>query len=259
MRSLLVLLSLVAALAFAVNAGRWGVAAAFGAALVIAAVVASLPRWFARRRLRAIIASGDVRSLLRAWFRSAATLANPEVAIPLMVATAYASFGWVEEARRARAAITGGAGGAGPSREQLEFVDVLLEVYEGDREAAVRRAEALVDRTVPEGDGAFAGRVRSLRRGLLAIARAFAHRATDEDARALVAMREPVPILTWPLRYAEAVVALDAGDRSRAEAVLRAAPAWPENSVFRAFHAELEALVGARWRADRKSSRAPEG
>jgi hypothetical protein len=243
MRSFFVLLSLVAALAFAVNAGRWWVAFALGAVLALAALAAALPRWFARRRLRAIIATGDVRSLLRAWYRSAASLANPEVAIPLMIATAYASFGWVEEARRARAAITGGAGS---SREQLEFVDVLLEVYEGDREAAVRRAEALLDRGLPEGDGAFTRRVRSLRRGLVAIARAFAHRATDEDVRALVAMRDPVPILTWPLRYAEAVVAIDAGDRARAEAVLRAAPAWPANSVFRAFHAELEALVGAR-------------
>jgi hypothetical protein len=243
MRLSLLLFALVASLAFAVNAGRWGLAFALGASLVVAALAAALPRWFARRRLHAIIASGDVRSLLRSWYRSAASLANPEVAIPLMIATAYASFGWVAEARRARSAIRGGAE---PSREQLEFVDVLLEVYEGDREAAVRRAEALLDRDVPEGDGAFERRVRALRRGLVAIARAFAHRATEEDARALVAMREPVPILTWPLRYAEAVVAIDAGDRARAEAVLRAAPAWPENSVFREFHAELDALVGGR-------------
>jgi hypothetical protein len=240
MRTFLVLLLLVAALAYAVNAGRWGLAFALGVSIALFALAASLPRWFARRRLREIIASGDVRGLLRAWYRSAASLANPEVAIPLMIATAYASFGWVEEARRAREAIKGGGG---ESREQLEFVDVLLEVYEGDRDAAVRRAEALLERQLPPGGGAFATRVRALRRGLLAIARAFAHRATDDDVRALVAMREPVPILTWPLRYAEAVVAIDAGDRARAEAVLKAAPRWPENSVFRTFHAELEALV----------------
>lgn len=240
MRTSIVLLALVAAIAFAMSARHWGIAFALAASLALVALVSSLPRWFARRRLLEIIASGDVRGLLRAWYRSAASLANPEVALPLMIATAYASFGWVEEARRAREAVKGERG---DSREQLEFVDVLLEVYEGDREAAVRRAEALLERQLPEADGAFATRVRSLRRGLVAIARAFAHRATDDDVRALVAMREPVPILTWPLRYAEAVVAIDAGDRARAEEVLRIAPRWPENSVFRAFHAELEALV----------------
>lgn len=216
--------------------------------LVLAVLLVALGLWFpralARRRLAAIIDAGDVKALLRVWHRSAGRMADPGTALPLLVATAYASFGWVDEARRARSYIAPGAE-LGPSREQLEFVDVLLEVYEGDRHEAVRRAEALVARAVPEGGGAFVRRVRALRRGLLAIARAFAHEAGSEDAAALVAMRAPVPILTWPLRYAEAIVAIDAGDRVRAAALLSLAPRWPDNSVFHTFHRELSAIVRA--------------
>jgi hypothetical protein len=216
--------------------------------LVLAVLLAALGLWFpralARRRLAAIIDAGDVKALLRVWHRSAGRMAEPETALPLLVATAYVSFGWVDDARRARAYLPAGAE-LGPSREQLEFVDVLLEVYEGDRHEAVRRAEALVARAAPEGGGAFVRRVRSLRRGLLAIARAFAHEASAEDAAALVALRAPVPILTWPLRYAEAIVAIDRGDEARAAALLRLAPRWPEHSVFHTFHRELAAIVRA--------------
>jgi hypothetical protein len=216
--------------------------------LVIAVLLVALGLWFpralARRRLAALIDAGDVKALLRVWHRSAARVADPGTALPLLVATAYASFGWVDEARSARGYILPGDE-LGPSREQIEFVDVLLEVYEGDRRAAVRRAEALVARDVPNGGGAFVRRVRSLRRGLLAIARAFAHEASADDAAALVAMRTPVPILTWPLRYAEAIVAIDRGDLLRADALLSLAPRWPENSVFHTFHRELSAIVRA--------------
>ena len=202
------------------------------------------PRALARRRLEAIIEAGDVMGLLRVWHRSAGRTADPATALPLLVATAYAAFGWVDEARHARGYILDGAE-LGPSREQLEFVDVLLEVYEGDRPAAVRRAEALLERGVPSGGAAFVRRVRSLRRGLLAIARAFAHEANAEDAVALVSMQVPVPILTWPLRYAEAIAAIDRGDQACAAALLSRAPRWPENSVFHTFHRELAAIVRA--------------
>ncbi len=203
------------------------------------------PRWVARRRLASIMAKGDVRALLRAWRGSVTGLSYPEAAIPLMIATAYASFGWVDEARRARAHVV-----AGPaleaSREQLEFVDVLLEIYEGDRDEALRRAELLVDRPAAVSQKRVPRRIREVRRGLLAIARAFAHRATDDDRKTLIEVRKPVPILAWPIRYAEAIVAIDSGDWARASAMLSDAPAWPENSVFCTFQRELQALVAAR-------------
>ncbi len=246
MRRFLLPFVFVGLCAYAVaRAPRAALVVAAACALVGVALAALLPRWLARRRLHAIIEAGDVRELLRAWYRSAAGLANPETTIPLMIATAYASFGWVDEARRAREAIRPGAA-LGSSREQVEFVDVLLQVYDGDREEAVRRAEALLERVVPDGDSVLDRRATAFRRGLVAVARAFAHRATTDDAAALVAMREPVPILTWPLRYAEAVVALDAGDGARAARLLEQAPKWPESSVFATFHRELAGLVRAR-------------
>ena len=212
------------------------------AALALGALL--YPRWAARKRLDAIIASGDVRALLRAWKGTAATVPYPETSIPLMIATAYAAFGWVDEARKARAHLV-----AGPaltaSKDQVEFVDVLLEIYEGDREAALCRAEALAAAVPSSAATKVSTRTKTVHRGLLAIARAFAHRATDDDRRFLAQARPPLPILAWPLRYAAAVAALDAGSPSRAEELLRAAPAWPENSVFRTFHRELLSVARA--------------
>jgi len=216
--------------------------------LLIPALLALLavlyPRWAERKRLDAIIASGDVRALLRAWKGTAATVAYPETSIPLMIATAYAAFGWVDEARKARAHLVEGPAFTA-SKDQVEFVDVLLEIYDGDREEALRRAELLASYESSSAAPKPTPRAKTIHRGLLAIARAFAHRATEDDRRVLAAARPPLPILAWPLRYAEAVAALDAGSPARAEELLRAAPAWPENSVFRTFHRELLSVARA--------------
>ena len=203
------------------------------------------PRWKARERLHEIIDRGDVRALLRAWRGSVPTMTHAETAIPLMIATAYAAFGWVDEARRARAHIIPGLAHE-VSREQLEFIDVLLEVYEGDRDAARHRAESLAKMPVESGGRAASARVLAVRRGLLAITRAFVHQATAEDARALIDVRIPVPILIWPLRYAEAIVAVDGGNLDLARTLLASAPAWPENSVFCTFHRELLVQIDGR-------------
>ena len=46
------------------------------------------------------------------------------------------------------------------------------------------------------------------------------------------------------MRYAAAVIAVDKGDLGRARAILEEAPKWPAGSAFRAFQAELGAMVG---------------
>ena len=41
------------------------------------------------------------------------------------------------------------------------------------------------------------------------------------------------------MRYAQAVLAIDAGEKGAARELLHDAPAWPRESAFRAFHDEL--------------------
>jgi hypothetical protein len=45
------------------------------------------------------------------------------------------------------------------------------------------------------------------------------------------------------MRYADAVIAVDAGDRARAGKLLEGAPEWPRESAFRAFDQELRAEI----------------
>jgi hypothetical protein len=48
------------------------------------------------------------------------------------------------------------------------------------------------------------------------------------------------------MRYAAAVVALDAGRARDVGALLAGAPAWPAESAFQAYHDELLAHASAR-------------
>ena len=45
------------------------------------------------------------------------------------------------------------------------------------------------------------------------------------------------------MRYAAAVIAVDAGDRVRARELIEGAPEWPKESAFRAFDEELRAQL----------------
>ena len=47
------------------------------------------------------------------------------------------------------------------------------------------------------------------------------------------------PLVHWAMRYARAVVMIDAGRQHEARALLAGAPPWPEQSAFRSFHDEL--------------------
>lgn len=205
-------------------------------------VLMMLPGYLARRRMRRLLLSGDVKQVLGTWASSAQRIMFPETMAPIMAATAYAANGWLDEARTALdRAVKGPAWDA--ALEQRLFVETLLDTFEGQRDAAIEKAEAL--QALPTfGAGPLVRfRVRRLRRGLGAFARAFAHRAARADSKWLRSAASTSPLVHWAMRYADAVIAVDAGDRTRARELLEGAPPWPKQSAFRAFDAELRALL----------------
>jgi hypothetical protein len=114
-----------------------------------------------------------------------------------------------------------------------------LDAFEGERELAVRKAETLEALPLP-AVGPFARRrITLLRRGIAALARAFAHASRDGDARLLARAAAASPLVHWAMRYAQAIVALDRGTPADVPAILERAPAWPTESAFRQYHEEL--------------------
>jgi hypothetical protein len=210
---------------------------------VIVALVL-VPPLLARRRMRELLLSGDVERVLGTWNEGATRVRNSETMGPLMQATAYAAYGWLEAGRRAldRAA-------RGPvwdaALEQRLFVETFLDTFEGERHRALAKAEALVAMPVSVS-GIFARRrVRMLRRAIRAFARAFAHSADAEDLELLESASRTSPLVHWAMRYAAAIVAVDRGEPTRALNLLEGAPTWPEASAFRGFHHELVTHSGA--------------
>ena len=143
-----------------------------------------LPAALGRRRMRRLLISGDVERVIGTWEGSIQRVPYHETMAPLLKATAYASYGWIEAARRAlERAVRGPAWDA--AIEQRLFVETLLDTFEGDRDAALRKAQALESLPMPSA-GLFARRrVALLRCGLAALARAFAHASREGDARIL--------------------------------------------------------------------------
>jgi hypothetical protein len=185
-------------------------------------VVINLPAYLARRRMQEVLLSGDVKRVLGTWAGAPQRILFPETMAPIMSATAYAAYGWLEEAHTAldRAA-KGPAWDA--ALEQRLFVETLLQTL---------------------GAGPLVRlRIRRLRRGLVAFARAFAHRAMRGDAGWLRAAAKSSPLVHWAMRYAGAVLAIYAGDRARALELLEGAPSWPQQSAFRTFDQELRSQL----------------
>ncbi len=212
--------------------------------LGLLAALAIVPSLVRRWRMRRLLMSGDVERVIGTWSGSIDRVAHRETMAPLLQATAYAAYGWVEAARRAlERAVRGPAWDA--ALEQRLFVETLLDTFEGERDAAVRKAEALESLPLPPAGVLARKRVASLRRGLAAMARAFAHASRDDDARVLHRAASASPLVHWVMRYAEAIVALDRGRGGQVPAILSGAPAWPADSAFHAYHAELIARVGA--------------
>jgi hypothetical protein len=205
-------------------------------------IVMTLPAFLARRRMRRLLLSGDVKQVLGTWAGSAQRIMFPETMAPIMAATAYAAYGWLHEARNALDhAVKGPAWDA--ALEQRLFVETLLDTFEGERDSAIQKAEALQHLPTFGAGPLVRFRIRRLRRGLGAFARAFAHRAAGADSKALRSAASTSPLVHWAMRYADAVIAIDAGDTTRARELLVGAPEWPRQSAFRAFDEELRAQL----------------
>jgi hypothetical protein len=201
-----------------------------------------LPGFLARRRMKTLLMSGDVKRVLGTWQGSIARVTHPETMAPLMAATAYAAYGWIEAARRALdVAVKGPAWDA--ALEQRLFVETLLDTFEGEGALSMQKADALVHLPVPPVGPFARARVSRLRNGIAAMARAFSHRAQKADEELLRTASAASPLIHWAMRYALAIVAVDRGDTTAAHKLIDGAPSWPEESAFRSFHRELEAQL----------------
>jgi hypothetical protein len=205
--------------------------AALGALLVVPAYVG---RW----RMRRLLMSGDVQRVIGTWNGSIDRIAHAETMAPLLHATAYAAYGWAEAGRHALDRAAKGPAWEAAIEQRL-FVETLLDAFEGERDLAVRKGETLEALPLP-AVGPFARRrITLLRRGIAALARAFAHTSHEGDARLLVKAAAASPLVHWAMRYAQAIVALDAGKPAEVSSILAHAPAWPAESAFREYHEEL--------------------
>jgi hypothetical protein len=205
-------------------------------------VMTLLPGILARRRMKNLLLSGDVKRVLGTWEGSIERVMYPETMAPLMAATAYAAYGWIEAARRAlEGAVKGPAWEA--ALEQRLFVEAMLDTFEGEKALAIQKAEALERLPMPRSGPLARLKIARLRRGVGAMARAFAHRAQGADERVLRAAAVASPLIAWAMRYALAILAVDRGDKGEAYKLLVGAPEWPKQSAFRSFHEELTAQL----------------
>src|SRR5436190_8469900 len=209
---------------------------------VVLVVLMFVPGYMARRRVREVLRSGDVRSVLHAWSGNLAKLPHPETMGPLITAAAFASCGWVEQARTALDRSARGPAWDAALEHRL-FVETLLDVFEGDREGALYKSSRLSALPMPPAGPFMQGRVRVLREALGAFARAFAHTSKPDDIDLLERASKKSPLVHWAMRYAAAVVAVDHGHKTYAKKLLEAAPEWPQGSAFRAFHDELSTIL----------------
>jgi hypothetical protein len=217
----------------------------FALPLAALAVLMFVPAVLGRWRMRRLLMSGDVERIIGTWAASIDRVAHGDTMAPLLQATAYASYGWVEAARRAL-----GRAAKGPAWEaafeQRLFVETLLDTFEGDREAAVRKAEVLEALPLPSAGPLARRRISVLRRGLAAMARAFAHASREGDPRVLSRAATASPLVHWAMRYAGAIVAVDRGHGGQVQALLAGAPDWPAQSAFHEYHQELLSRTDAK-------------
>lgn len=214
------------------------------AAVVLGGLLAfAVGRWLARRKVRQLLRSGDVRSVLERWSSSLHRIPHPATMAPLMTATAFAAYGWVEKARAAMAAAERGPAWDAALEHRL-FLNTLLYAFEGDRDAALEQAGRLERLPLPDVSAPFRHRIVTLRAAAGALARAFAHQSVPGDRALLERASESSPLVFWAMRYAAAVVAIDEGELARVEELLADAPSWPQESMFRAFHDEIADRAG---------------
>jgi len=214
-------------------------------AIALAFVVATLmlPGLRERRRIRRVLQSGDIRSVLSAWTESFTRVPHPETLGPLITATAFASCGWIEQARTSLSRASRGPVWDAAIEHRL-IVETLLDCFEGERIAAIEKAERLAALPLPVTGPFLRARIRTLRAAMGALARAFARMPRRGDRSLLEQAAGSNPLIHWPMRYAASIIAIDEGDVARARRLIADAPAWPTESAFHAFHAELATIVG---------------
>jgi hypothetical protein len=148
---------------------------------------------------------------------------------------------------RARAELARAAKGEAweAALEHRLFVETLLDAFEGHRQEAVAKAELLSTLPLPAVGPFVRDRVTTLRAAAGALARAFARKPQRGDLAMLESAARRNPLVHWAMRYAAAVSYVDLGEASRARRLISEAPAWPAESAFRDFHAELLGQVDA--------------
>jgi len=208
----------------------------FVAVVLVVAVAFVVPAWLARRRMRQLLLSGDISRIVGTWQSSFRKVTHPETMAPLVTATAYAAYGFIDRAK-------------GPAWEaaveQRLFIEALLDVYVGERSRALSKAEELENLPLPNVGFWMRRKISLLRRGVGALARAFAHSSRSEDEAVLREVARSSPLVHWAMRYARAVFLVDAGRQGEARTLLADAPVWPEESAFRSFHDELTAQLAS--------------
>lgn len=208
----------------------------------VVALIWIVPLAISRLRQKRMLLRGNVPEVLETWAPVLATTPFPETLQPLLIATAYAANGWVEQAREAaRRARKGDAWVA--AEEQRRIVDTLLESFDGDRERAVQLSSTFNDAPLPPVGIFLRRRIAALRAGLGALARAFNRTHDKGDRRLLMAAAKSSPLFHWAFSYAAAIVAIDESDTNAARKAIHGAPNWPSTSVFHDFHNELEAQI----------------
>lgn len=241
---LLQVVGFVASAALAAAALRFAYSQPLVAALLLGlAALFVWSRWLARRRLRRLLHSGDVNSVLERWSRTLDRIPHPATMAPLMTATAFAAYGWVDKARAALAEAERGPAWDAALEHRL-FLDALLLAFEGDRDAALDRAARLARLPLPSSGPLLRDRIQMLRSAVGALARAFAHRTEPGDVELLDVASRSSPLVFWAMRYAAAVVAVDRGELAKVHELISRAPEWPAESAFRAFHDEIAERAG---------------
>ncbi len=216
-----------------------------GIVLLVGIVAVVGTRYLSRRRTQRLLRSGDVERIISRWSSSLRNVPHADTMAPLMTATAFAAYGWVDRAREALEAAKRGPAWDAALEHRL-FVDTLLQTFEGDHSAALASAGALERLPLPRATPLLVERVRVLRTAVGALARAFSHNGKEGDRGVLLQASHTSPLIHWAMRYAAAVASVDAGELGLATALLRGAPTWPSESRFHRFHQEIQSEVNRR-------------
>jgi hypothetical protein len=200
-----------------------------------------VPPLLAKYSLRRLVLRGDVQSLLASWDHRFESREAEATVRPLLRATVLAAHGWAVRAEQVLDLAQKGRLWD-QSLEHRLMLASLLACLNGDNEHSLALAECLEQLPLPRTSS---GRKRAvtLRRGTLAMARAYAHQSQQDDVRWMQRCARVNPLLTWPMRYAEALVRIDRGELNRARSLLANVPNWPTTSRFHAFTGVLRARL----------------